>query len=123
MVRLFRKPTFWLVSVLVLTCLVFAVINLMEVRTRTNVVMIVQGQALDKEKISSWLQEQKSRASFKLEGWNILDKEDQGTYIVSYTISREAPSRKGQPVQEGFWFRVDPAAGTCVAIPCPDPQS
>lgn len=92
----------------------------MEVRTRTNVVMIVQEQALDKEKIRSWLQDQKNRAPFELDGWDILEKEEEGTYIVSYTISRENPAQRGQSLHEGFWFRVDPATGTCSAIPCPE---
>lgn len=120
MARLFRKPAFWIVSVLVVSCLYFAVINLLEVRTRTNVIMMVQNQALDKPHIRTWLQEQKARGPFELEGWDILKEKGQGTYIVSFTISREDPQRQSPPIHEGFWFRVDPRDASCQAIPCPE---
>lgn len=119
MVRLFRKPAFWIVSVLVVSCLYFAVHNLLEVRTRTNVIMMVQEQALDKEHIRTWLQEQKAQGPFELDGWDILKEKDRGTYIVSYTISRQVPHKRVAPVIEGFWFRVNPGDGTCQTIPCP----
>ncbi len=122
MLRLLRKPIFWIASLIIATCLVFAVINLMEVRTRTNVVMIAQ-QVLDREQIRGWLKEQKRRGPFDLKGWDILEESSPGTYIVSYTITREDPERRRAPLREGFWFRVNPEERTCEPLPCPDTES
>lgn len=123
MAQIFRKPAFWFVSLLVLICLYFAVTNLMEVRTRTAAVMMVQTQALDKPHITTWLKEQKAIGPFKLDGWDMSKEKEQGTYVVSYTISREDPTKQVPTAHEGFWFRVDPENGTCQSIPCPESDS
>jgi hypothetical protein len=109
----FGKKTILFLVAFALACLASWHFYLDKVSVKAEAIGLVQKQYLPKEKTDEFLSKIHEGGKFKLTGWGIEETSEKNVFIVSYTARRlnEDGFRMGDPI--GYWFRVNPAVGSC----------
>ncbi|MDO9508945.1 MAG: hypothetical protein Q7I97_06330 [Thermovirgaceae bacterium] len=112
----FGKKALLLIVAFTLACLATYALFVLKVNTKVEAIELVKREYLPKETIDAFVSRTHQESKFKLLGWGIEETGEKGVFIVSYTIRRlnEDGFKIGDPV--GYWFKVEPAKGSCEPI-------
>ncbi|QTX33399.1 hypothetical protein KAR29_05875 [Aminithiophilus ramosus] len=99
----------------ILVCLVTGYHLFQKAMARSEAIVLVKEKALSPEYLRAWVKEEEARGPVKVTGWGVVEGEQAGTFIVSFTVDRKE-TENGSGGEEGFWFRVDNATKTVQAV-------
>lgn len=102
-------------AVVILLCLTASYHFYRKAMAKTEAIVLVKEKGVSPEYLRAWVKEEEARGPVKVTGWGIVEEEEDGCFIVSFTVKRKATG-DDPGGEEGFWFRVDRVAETVQAV-------